>query len=235
MIIRLPSPNRKNKRRSLTCSRRNPAFTMRRTMRHPLWLRNARHGEVIHLALSGTITTGISTRSGQSTNMRRVSWYSRLLRSKLPRRCRCRTSILKCKYVGGADSKYPAYVFHASARDLARFGLLYLRHGFWQGRQIIPASWIDRSTKAYSSADDGFGYGFLWWVVAAGSPYPAPPGTFFTWGNGGQFVVVIPEYGLVVVHLAVVNSTGPSGRRGVTLSQMSQLLALILLARPGAG
>ncbi len=142
----------------------------------------------------------------------------------------------KCKYVGGAGSIYPAYVFYASARDLARFGLLYLRRGRWGDKQIIPAAWIDQSTRSYSAANDGFGYGFLWWIVSAElrSPSAAPPDTFFAWGNGGQFVIVIPAYDLVVVHLAPMRRNA-SGRLGVSLAQMSPLLTLILMARPGTG
>ena len=45
-----------------------------------------------------------------------------------------------CTYAGGSASRYPAYLFHASARDLARFGLLFLRMGRWGNKQVIPAS-----------------------------------------------------------------------------------------------
>lgn len=56
-----------------------------------------------------------------------------------------------CRYTGGPNSMHPAYLFYASARDLARFGLLYLNHGNWDGRQIVPASWVADSTRAYLS------------------------------------------------------------------------------------
>jgi CubicO group peptidase (beta-lactamase class C family) len=143
----------------------------------------------------------------------------------------------KCKYVGGAGSNYPAYVFYASARDLARFGLLYLRHGRWGDKQIIPAEWVDRSTKAYSTTDRNLGYGYLWWIVPPDPPaaLASPPGTFFALGNGGQFVIVIPAYDLVVVHLARMKRDASDGQLGVSLSQMSHLLTLILAARPDAG
>ena len=54
-----------------------------------------------------------------------------------------------------------------TARDMARFGLLYLRKGNWNGRQIIPPEWIERSTKAYSMVNEelGVGYGYMWNVV----------------------------------------------------------------------
>ena len=142
-----------------------------------------------------------------------------------------------CKYVGGAGSDYPAYVFYASARDLARFGLLYLRHGRWDDKQIVPAEWVDRSTKAYSTTDRNLGYGFLWWIVPPDPPaaLASPPGTFFALGAGGQFVIVIPVYDLVVVHLTRTKRDASYGQLGVSLSQMSHLLTLILAARPDAG
>ena len=52
------------------------------------------------------------------------------------------------EYVTGAGSVYPAYPFKMSARDLARFALLYLSKGRWQDRQIIPASWVEESARA---------------------------------------------------------------------------------------
>jgi CubicO group peptidase (beta-lactamase class C family) len=60
-------------------------------------------------------------------------------------------------------SVYPAYPFKMSARDMARFGLLYLRKGKWQDQQIISENWIDESTKAYSNIFPFNGYGYLWW------------------------------------------------------------------------
>jgi CubicO group peptidase (beta-lactamase class C family) len=78
-----------------------------------------------------------------------------------------------CRYVGGPDSVYPAYVFFASARDLARFGLLYLRHGRWREQQVIPAEWVDESTSPYSTTNSGSGYGYLWWTAPSEPHVPA--------------------------------------------------------------
>jgi len=44
-----------------------------------------------------------------------------------------------------------------SARDMARFGLLCLRKGNWNGRQIIPQDWIEESTQAYSTVSEEMG------------------------------------------------------------------------------
>ena len=134
-----------------------------------------------------------------------------------------------CRYVGGPDSIYPAYVFYASARDLARFGLLYLRRGRWRDEQVIPAEWVDESTKPYSTTNFGSGYGYLWWTAAPGR---LPTGSYFAAGNGGQYVFVIPADDLVIVHLARMKSIGGAPPTGVKPMQVFQLLSLILAAEP---
>jgi CubicO group peptidase (beta-lactamase class C family) len=53
------------------------------------------------------------------------------------------------EYVTGPDSIHRAYPFRMTARDMARFGLLYLRSGRWRGRQIVPPIWVRESTTAY--------------------------------------------------------------------------------------
>jgi hypothetical protein len=55
------------------------------------------------------------------------------------------------KYTQGKDSTHPFFSFQLSARDLARFGLLYLRRGVWSGNStVVPGAWIDLSTVAVS-------------------------------------------------------------------------------------
>jgi len=130
-------------------------------------------------------------------------------------------------YVTGAVSVYPAYPFDMSARDLARFALLYLHKGGWRDRQVVPANWVAESTKAYSQSPIGPGYGYLWWTgFWNNSIVPVvnlPPGTFFVWGYGGQFAFVMPAYDLVVV------PRGPhKGKGGPDLRQIGRLLWLVL-------
>jgi CubicO group peptidase (beta-lactamase class C family) len=110
-------------------------------------------------------------------------------------------------YLGGPLSVHRAYHFEISARDLARFGLLYLNKGRWRDRQIVPESWVAKSSHAsqmiqFHGVDTG-GYEYLWWVEYGGAHFPGakvPPGTFSARGAGGQFLVVIPARNLVVVH-----------------------------------
>ncbi len=130
------------------------------------------------------------------------------------------------EYVTGGASVYPAYPFKMSARDLARFALLYLRKGQWEGRQIVPASWIEASVQPYSSSEWGPGYGYLWWIGSinngAAPSVKLPKDTFFAQGYGGQYAFVIPAFDLVVVHRAAHSDQGPN------LRQIGRLLWLVL-------
>ena len=104
-------------------------------------------------------------------------------------------------YVTGPDSIHPAYAIRMSARDLARFALLYARKGNWAGRQVVPVDWVQESTQPYSVSRPGLGYGYMWWTAG---PDPKPgelaKGCFFAAGTGGQLAFVFPAIDLVLVH-----------------------------------
>ena len=91
--------------------------------------------------------------------------------------------------------------FHASARDLARLGLLYLNQGYAGDRQLLPSSWIDESTDTKAHIDleqyDGrqWGYRAGWWIV----PRPEGRSDYCAIGHFGQFVYVSPQYDAVFV------------------------------------
>lgn len=90
------------------------------------------------------------------------------------------------RYVTGRESSIPAYPFHMSARDLARFGLLYLHGGRWGERQVVPAAWVRESTQPRSETRIGSGYAYMWWTGLPGRGVPVmalPPGAF--WADGG--------------------------------------------------
>jgi CubicO group peptidase (beta-lactamase class C family) len=109
-------------------------------------------------------------------------------------------------YFRGEASIHPAYPIRMSARDLARFALLYLRKGNWAGRQIVPQAWVEESTRAYSRSVFGSGYGYLWWTDFLGSAVAPtvtlPEGNFLAEGAGGQYALVVPALDLVVAHRA---------------------------------
>jgi CubicO group peptidase (beta-lactamase class C family) len=80
------------------------------------------------------------------------------------------------------------------ARDLAKLGQLYLQEGRWNGKQVVPAAWVRRSTRKQAVLAPGQGYGYQWWVQ------DGPRGTAYAaLGFGGQAIVVLPALDLVVV------------------------------------
>jgi hypothetical protein len=78
-------------------------------------------------------------------------------------------------------------------RDMAKIGLLMLRDGRWQDRQVLSKQWIDSSIEKHVRANDDNDYGLGWWM-----PLPLP-GLFEATGRGGQRISVWPEKDIVVV------------------------------------
>lgn len=145
------------------------------------------------------------------------------------------------RYVSGEDSRHDAYPFEMSTRDLTRFGLLYLRDGRWNGQQVLPESWADESTEAYSSfhtdpdnerMQDAGGYGYMWWVAVEGRHFGediegVPEGTYTARGAGGHVLAVVPEHDLVVAHRVDTYESGNS----VPYEEFGHMLMRIIEAR----
>ena len=88
---------------------------------------------------------------------------------------------------------------YTNARDLARFGLLYLRNGLWNGERLLSEEWIDFvRTPAPSTADRGNFYGGQFWLVPD-ERGDVPRNAYSTAGNRGQYVVIVPSHDLVIV------------------------------------
>jgi len=88
---------------------------------------------------------------------------------------------------------------YTNARDLARFGLLYLNGGVWNGERLISEDWIEFvRTPAPATADRGNQYGGQWWLVPDNVDY-VPKDAYTTAGNRGQFAIVVPSHDLVIV------------------------------------
>jgi CubicO group peptidase (beta-lactamase class C family) len=88
---------------------------------------------------------------------------------------------------------------YTNARDLARFGLLYLNGGVWEGERLISEDWIDFvRTPAPATAETGNQYGGQWWLVPDDRT-DVPKDAYSTAGNRGQFVIVVPSHDLVIV------------------------------------
>jgi len=99
-----------------------------------------------------------------------------------------------------SKSLYPAYHFRLSARDLALYGQLYLNKGEWKGKQLVPAEWIENSTRPYSvyNPDYGIAYGMLWYVLLPDGEGLAS--SYFHTGVGIHMLAVYPASGMVLVH-----------------------------------
>ncbi len=96
---------------------------------------------------------------------------------------------------------FPNFFF--TARDAAKFGLLYLNEGEYEGSQVLPADWVRESLQSYSE-DTGWskvgryfrdcGYGYQWWSARVGDHH-----FDFAWGHGGQLIVLLDEFDMVIV------------------------------------
>jgi len=102
-------------------------------------------------------------------------------------------------YYGSGDISF-------TARDTAKFGLLYLNHGEYEGNQVLPADWVRDSLQRYSEDlyDNrlgryfrDIGYGYLWWSARAGNHH-----FDYAWGHGGNLIVLLHELNMVIVTTA---------------------------------
>ena len=107
-------------------------------------------------------------------------------------------------YIGSSYS-------YATARDFARFGLLYYYNGIWNGERLLPETWVQESVQP-SKADKRKHYGYQFWLNGYDEQdstkrwYPdVPADMFFCDGYGGQDVYIIPSRKLVVVRLGLHN------------------------------
>ncbi len=88
---------------------------------------------------------------------------------------------------------------YTNARDLARFGLLYLQNGIWNGERLLSQDWIEFvRTPAPATHNRGNFYGGQFWLVPDDRT-DVPRDAYSTAGNRGQFVVIVPSHDLVIV------------------------------------
>ena len=100
------------------------------------------------------------------------------------------------------DSKietiHPKLDIKISARDLARFGLVYCNNGSWNGKEIISKEWISKSLYPYSSfnhSDYSESYGFMWWIENLNDSITI----YSARGWGGHILAIVPDRELVIV------------------------------------
>ncbi len=134
----------------------------------------------------------------------------RFARTALFDRIGMRSALLESDASGTAVGS--SYSF-ASAHDWARFGLLHLRDGVWEGERLLPSGWVDYVRTPTPAAPHGE-YGAHWWLnagAAGGGDPPnrsAPRDLFYASGHDGQVVAVVPSRDLVLVRLGVTPGDG---------------------------
>jgi CubicO group peptidase (beta-lactamase class C family) len=88
--------------------------------------------------------------------------------------------------------------FRLRPRDAAKLGALFANEGLWNGARVVSDDWVQRSRQRVTTLGSG-GYGYLWWK----QPFTVKRATvesFFTAGNGGNYVFVFPAQELVVAY-----------------------------------
>jgi CubicO group peptidase (beta-lactamase class C family) len=117
------------------------------------------------------------------------------------------------------DSEYSGFEkmesgLNARAIDFAKFARLYLNQGQWGGERIIPAAWVEESTRRDTRTDPAEHYQYMWWVNTR------VPGRhhFFAAGKHGQILYVMPERRLVFVRFG---RTNPHGQWPATFVRMA--------------
>ncbi|OQP66850.1 hypothetical protein A3860_00325 [Niastella vici] len=105
-------------------------------------------------------------------------------------------------YIGSSYS-------YATARDFARFGLLYYNNGMWNGEQLLPENWVKETIKP-AAANQLQRYGFQFWLNGLDKKDPGkrwfpdvPADMYFADGFGGQNIFIIPSKKLIVIRLGV--------------------------------
>ncbi|RNI30023.1 class C beta-lactamase-related serine hydrolase [Rufibacter immobilis] len=125
-------------------------------------------------------------------------------------------------YYAGGDETY------FTARDLARFGELYLNNGKVNGVQLLDSSWVNKSFTNYTSESKAFrnldcyqenGYGYSWWLLN----YNDKP-VYTARGKGGQYILILPEQKTVAVILQEWNLQKDFGKENAYLCQLLSIL-----------
>lgn len=88
---------------------------------------------------------------------------------------------------------------YMTARDYARFALLYLQDGLFGGEHILPEGWVDYSVSAASASNGA--YGSLFWLNGGQNIHDAPDDLYMCIGHDGQRIFMIPSLDLAVVVL----------------------------------
>jgi CubicO group peptidase (beta-lactamase class C family) len=139
-------------------------------------------------------------------------------------------------------SVHPGYPMYLSTRDMARLGQLMLRHGNWNGKQVIPDDWVRYSTILWTPFQDispsslrnyeypdRWGFGLMWFVwdepAFLNHQWNGPmQGAYIAMGSGGQYIAVLPALDMVIAHKVDMDHY----RGQVTPLQWDAILNLVL-------
>ena len=127
----------------------------------------------------------------------------------------------------GAGTAFVLGGLNMKTRDYARIGLLVARDGAGPGGQVVPAAWIEASTRASARTGPGeFGYGYQWWV-----PEDARPGEVLARGIYGQYVYVDRARAVVVAVNAADRAFREDGRHGENIAMFREIADAVADAR----
>ncbi|MCB0548010.1 MAG: serine hydrolase [Phaeodactylibacter sp.] len=93
---------------------------------------------------------------------------------------------------GEVDTEGGLYL---STYDMAKIGYLMMNGGQWEGRQVVSKEWVEQSLKPTVQFNERRGYGYQWWIPEHQDGHTR---IFAGNGYGGQFLMVVPEYELIV-------------------------------------
>ncbi len=124
---------------------------------------------------------------------------------------------------------------NATLRDFGRFGLLFLNHGRWNGRQIVPAEWVEHATVPQSPQvqpgklvkGSTLGYGYQWWTFPDDGAYSAE-GIYF------QFIYVNPADNLVIVKTSAADRPWDPEFEGQTYAAFWAIAAALQKNNPAS-
>jgi CubicO group peptidase (beta-lactamase class C family) len=115
-----------------------------------------------------------------------------------------------------------------SPHEMAKIGQLVLQKGQWNGKQIIPAQYIERATQRQVSAPDipargtaaQWGYGYLWRTATTpGEDLPA----HYAVGYGGQFIYIVPARNTVIVATTDAQSRAVAAKTAAVIREIVQI------------
>ena len=120
-----------------------------------------------------------------------------------------------------AGSVWGGFGLQLTARDLAKFGQLYLNGGTWQGTRLIPETWVQASQERQTDISETTGYSLHWWVSDQGTRL-----LYYGLGYGGQYLLLIPEQNMIILAMQehIVSGEQASAQSSRFVSQLFPIL-----------